>query len=206
MKTTTFLITTALLWIVVLIRRGVLTTALPWGYRLSLIILSFLLLWDSTSRVFLLLWGIFHPGSFFAAFYARMGIFPPLATFFLTLVACAAGCVQYYIGFALAQQRRAGYLWGVRALPYLFVVEVLYFAVQIQKHLHGTSRDYYVYAGSAIAVLTSLAVCFWLYRFCTSARNQELLNRSTEPGAAPNGATAMRPGHSGVGSGPPSVN
>lgn len=113
-----------------------------------------------------------------------------------------AGCVEYYIGFRLAEQKRAAYLWGARAAPYLFVASVLEFSLRIQKHLRGTNWDYYALG---IVVTALAAFYFWLYRFLANPQTQQLLSRSTEPGASPNVGPAGPLGNSGVAGGPPSV-
>jgi hypothetical protein len=172
-KTTTFLIITGLVWFVVLFRFGVLTAKLPGGYRLPLIALSFLLVWGGASQAPLLIRSIFHPSLFFTGFYVRSGVFPPVASLVVTALGCAAGCVEYYIGFQLAQQKKAAYLWGTRATPALFIVVTFYYLLRLQPYLHGSVGDYY---SCVCGTLLLGAQFLWLYRFCNNHRNQQLLN------------------------------
>ena len=173
----TFLTLTVFVWFVLLLKRGAFMPGLPATYRLSLITLSIFLLWNACYSVQLVIWGVFHPILFFDRFHIRLGIFPPVGSFGIALLCSVAGCVEYYIGFRLAEQKRAAYLLGVRAAPYLFLATVFSLSLRHPDLLDWTRRGYLLFG---IVSLPIGAFYFWLYRFFTNSRNQKLLNRSAE--------------------------
>ena len=162
-STMIFVILTALVWVIVLLKRGAFKPGLPASYRPSLVILSFMLLCGSCYPVQLAILSVFHPILLFDNDYIRYGIFPSAASFGITLLFCAAGCIQYYIAFRLAEQKRAGYLLGIRAAPYLFVATVLDFSLRHQELFDGDPGNYFVFG---FVCLTIGAFYFWLSRFC----------------------------------------
>jgi hypothetical protein len=169
-----------ILWIAVVLKYRPHRSSLPLSYRIQLLILSLYFTWMGDFGLRLFVWCLIHPSGFVQYFYIPTGIFPNWATAIITILESASGLVMLSIGFQLAQQKAIVMKAGRTFAPWLWIIVCLALALALEKHHDG---DGIRYASHVIAVCFFTGIYLWLYRFCSSTANVELMKPETPENA-----------------------
>jgi hypothetical protein len=166
----------AFLWLAVLIKSRAFSSSLPIHYRIQLIALSLLFVFLGVTGIKFFWWAAFNPSAFYEFFFIQTGVFSPLASLIISLLASIIAHIELCIGFWLAQQKPKALIWGSRTVLLLLMISFADTALNYEKETKMANKD--LIYGIVLLIMTSAYL--WLFFFCRNAKNRELMKNTQQ--------------------------